>query len=83
MSFNGVVSSFPLVIFAYMYQVNIPMIYTELEQRNSKQMSKVLIFGTIGAVLLYVIVGLWGYLTFVNNPFGISAAEALEDANIL
>ena len=59
------------------------MIYTELEQRNSKQMSKVLIFGTIGAVLLYVIVGLWGYLTFVNNPFGISAAEALEDANIL
>ena len=83
MSFNGVVSSFPLVIFAYMYQVNIPMIYTELEQRNSKQMSKVLIFGTIGAVLLYVIVGLWGYLTFVNNPSGFSAAEALEDANIL
>ena len=71
------VSSFPFVIFAYMYQVNIPMIYSELESRNSKQMSKVLIFGTIGAVILYVIVGVWGYATFVNNSSGISAAEAL------
>ena len=33
-SFSGVVSTFPLIIFAYMYQVNIPMIYTELETRN-------------------------------------------------
>ena len=59
------------------------MIYSELESRNSKQMSKVLIFGTIGAVILYVIVGVWGYATFVNNPSGISAAESLQDANIL
>jgi len=34
-TFNGVVSSFPLIIFAYMYQVNIPMIYYELEKRNA------------------------------------------------
>ena len=46
-------------------------------------MSRVLIFGTFGAVILYVVVGIWGYLTFVNSPFGITAAEALEDANIL
>jgi len=59
------------------------MIYSELESRNSKQMSKVLIFGTIGAVILYVIVGVWGYATFVNNASGISAAESLQDANIL
>ena len=44
-------SSFPLIIFAYMYQVNIPQLYTELEKRNQKQMSKVLVFGTVGAVL--------------------------------
>lgn len=36
LTFSGVVSSFPLIIFAYMYQVNIPMIYTELEARNAK-----------------------------------------------
>ena len=65
-----------------MYQVNIPMIYTELEKRNSKQMSKVLCFGTVGAVFLYIIVGVWGYVTFVDFP-GYTAAEALEDANIL
>jgi len=50
-----------------MYQVNIPMIYTELERRNSTQMSKVLIMGTFGAVVLYIIVGVWGYATFVNS----------------
>ena len=83
MSFSGVVSSFPLIVFAYMYQMNIPMIYTELEKRDSKTMSKVLIFGTVGAVLLYIIVGVFGYATFINNPQGISTQVALEDANIL
>ena len=76
------VSSFPLIIFAYMYQVNIPMIYTELEKRNAKQMSKVLIAGTVGAVILYIIVGVWGYVTFVDQP-NVTAEEALKDANIL
>ena len=28
---NGIFTSLPLVIFAYMYQINIPAIYTELE----------------------------------------------------
>ena len=58
------------------------MIYTELERRNSKQMSKVLIFGTVGAVILYIIVGVWGYVTFVDQP-DYTAEKALEDANIL
>lgn len=65
-----------------MYQVNIPMIYTELERRNSTQMSKVLIMGTFGAVCLYIIVGVWGYATFVNSD-QYTAADALKDANIL
>ena len=51
-----------------MYQVNIPAIYTELETRNNKQMSRVLVLGTIGAVMLYIIVGVWGYATFINFP---------------
>ena len=28
---NGIFNSLPLIIFAYMYQINIPAIYTELE----------------------------------------------------
>ena len=58
------------------------MIYTELERRDHGQMSKVLISGTVGAVILYIIVGVWGYVTFVNFP-GYTAAEALKAANIL
>lgn len=81
-SFSGVVSSFPLIIFAYMYQVNIPMIYYELEKRNSKQMSRVLVGGSTAAVVLYIIVGIFGYLTFVSYPGG-GAQVALEDKNIL
>lgn len=82
LSFSGVVSSFPLIIFAYMYQVNIPQLYTELEKRDQTQMSKVIMIGTIGAVGLYIVVGVFGYVTWVNyNPGG--AAAALSDANIL
>jgi len=66
--FNGVVSTFPLIIFAYMYQVNIPSIYYELERRNYKSMSKVVSYGSIGAVILYIMVGIFGYLTFVDRP---------------
>mmetsp|Transcript_93983 Transcript_93983/g.129442 ORF Transcript_93983/g.129442 Transcript_93983/m.129442 type:complete len:205 (-) Transcript_93983:484-1098(-) len=36
LSFDGITSSVPLIIFAYMYQVNIPMIYYELEKRTQK-----------------------------------------------
>ena len=76
------VSSFPLIIFAYMYQVNIPMIYFELEKRNSKQMGKVLMGGTFSAVLLYALTGIFGYVTFVNfNDY--SAFDALKAQNIL
>lgn len=32
LSFSGISGAFPLVIFAYMYQVNIPIIYSELER---------------------------------------------------
>ena len=45
-------------------------------------MSKVLILGTISAVCLYIVVGVWGYATFINFP-GYTPAQALEDGNIL
>lgn len=61
-------TSVPLIIFAYMYQVNIPLIYFELERRNAKTMSGVLLKGSVAAVILYAMVGIFGYLTFVNTP---------------
>jgi amino acid permease len=41
------------------------MIYRELNDRNPKKMKNILIFGTFSAVLIYLLVGLFGYLTFV------------------
>ena len=67
-SFSGIVTSMPLIIFAYMYQVNIPLIYKELERRNNKTMSGVLLKGSIAAIVLYAMVGIFAYLTFVQTP---------------
>ena len=64
----GVFRSLPLIIFAYMYQTNIPMIYNELEKRNIKNIRLVLVIGTVGATVCYLIAGIFGYITFINDP---------------
>jgi amino acid permease len=51
-----------------MYQVNIPMIYAELERKNRKRMSTVVWRGSLAGVILYASVGIFGYLTFYNKP---------------
>eukprot|EP00351_Strombidinopsis_sp_SopsisLIS2011_P003617 CAMPEP_0116878914 /NCGR_PEP_ID=MMETSP0463-20121206/10664_1 /TAXON_ID=181622 /ORGANISM="Strombidinopsis sp, Strain SopsisLIS2011" /LENGTH=203 /DNA_ID=CAMNT_0004527611 /DNA_START=1087 /DNA_END=1698 /DNA_ORIENTATION=- len=58
------------------------MIYYELEKRTQKQMGKVLLFGSSGAVILYLVIGVCGYATFVNYP-EYTANEALKSGNIL
>jgi len=45
------------------------MIYVELERRNSKQMSKVIAFGSTVAVVFYIIVGVFGYATFAQEQW--------------
>jgi len=77
-SYQGIVNSVPLIIFGYMYQVNIPMIYVELEKRNSKQMAKVVGGGSAVAVLFYVMVGVFGYATFANDPNQLCTKNILE-----
>jgi len=65
----GVFNSLPLIIFAYMYQTNIPMIYYELEKKDLKHMWKVMTYGTIGATFAYFLAGVFGYVAFAKNPF--------------
>lgn len=43
------------------------MIYYELERRDKKAMSKVLLSGSVAAIILYALVGIFGYLNFVHN----------------
>lgn len=53
------------------------MIYYELEARNAKRMSKVLVTGSGSAVIVYALIGIFGYLTFVYTP------HVLDNQNIL
>jgi len=68
LTFSGIAECVPMILFAYMYQVNIPMIYQELERRNQPTMKKVVWRGSIAGVFLYASVGIFGYLTFYNKP---------------
>lgn len=64
---NGVISTFPFIISSYMYQPMIPTVYKNLENRNLRRMEKVVLRGTNGAVIIYIMIAVFGYLTFVNN----------------
>jgi amino acid permease len=73
----GIFSTLPLIIFACMYQFNMPMIYKELRNRSAARMSSVILRGMLVAVTAYIIIGVFGYATFVNDT------EALMSENIL
>lgn len=73
----GIFSSVPLIIFAFMYQLNMPSIYTELRNKSYARMNKVTIRGTNVAMVIYILTGIFGYLTFVKTP------NVLMDKNIL
>ena len=66
-STNGVFSTVPLIIFAFMYQLNIPGIYGELRDKNYKRMNSVTIRATTAACIIYMITGMFGYYMFVND----------------
>lgn len=53
-------------MFSFLHQTNIPMIYVELEKKDLKEMWKVLLYGTIIAVVLYLMAGIFGYVTFAS-----------------
>lgn len=76
-SVNGVFGSFPLVIFAFLYQPNIPSIYMELNNKSLATMDKVLTRGSLICVIIYILVGVMGYATFSDQP------EEMEKKNIL
>jgi len=73
---GGFFNSLPLIIFSYMYQINIPMIYHELADKNPAKMNKVLVAGTGAASIAYCCAGIFGYVTFAAN----SQAKAIYDA---
>lgn len=66
-SAKGIFGSLPLIIFSYMYQVNVPQIYQELEVKTLANAKKVIILGTILAAVAYMVGGIFGYIAFSNS----------------
>ena len=80
---NGIFNSLPLVIFAYMYQINIPAIYNELEKPDLTTMKKVLALGTILAAFGYILAGMFGYVAFAAGEDEVELAKVFSYGNIL
>lgn len=56
----------PLIIFAFMYQINVPAIYNELKDKSTNTMKRVLVGGTVGASTLYIMCGIFGVVAFAT-----------------
>lgn len=60
-------NSLPLIIFAFMYQINVPAIYTELNIKTLPTAKKVIVVGTSFASLLYIVAGIFGWISFSDG----------------
>ena len=78
-SLRGIVVSFPIIIYSSMQQIGIPMIYDELKNKNYKNMKSVVVTGTVFVSIFYVMIGFFGYATFLAPPLG----DELCSQNIL
>ena len=63
----GIFESFPLIVFSFMYQPNLPAVYQELKNKTYSSMWKVIIFATLIACVCYGFAGYFGYATFACN----------------
>lgn len=79
-SYKGLITALPFVVFAFMYQPNIPMIYRELHNKNYRRMEKVVVRGSYGVVVLYILACAFGYLGLVGTE---EFAHLIEFQNIL
>ena len=57
----------PLIIFSYMYQINVPALYSELEVKTVANGTKVIVVGTILAAIVYICAGIFGYIAFADG----------------
>ena len=67
LSAAGIFSSLPLVIFSYMYQINVPSLYQELEVKSLWNAKLIGGLATVMAAVAYILAGIFGYLSFAEN----------------
>ena len=71
-NYNGLMTSIPFVVFAFLYQPNMPMIYKELQVQTYQQMKLVTFGGSLFSVALYILVSWFGYLIMVDTSLGVN-----------
>lgn len=64
---DNIVETIPFIVFLYMYQPLIPQYYKELKQRSMKTMDKMVSNASVIMIIIYSIIGTFGYLTFTDN----------------
>ena len=79
----GVFNSLPLIIFGFMYQINVPALYCELKVRNMQNINTVLFQGTLFACFCYIIAGVFGYVSFAATTDEAQYKKIFEQQNIL
>ena len=65
---TSIINAVPFIIFLFAYQPNIPQTYTELRVKTPKQMNTVLLRTNSIALVIFLIVGVVGYLIFADRP---------------
>jgi len=80
-SSTGLLNSVPFVVFSYMFQPAIPIIYIELENRSYKRMWKVVFSLTVLVTTFYFLMSTFGYLGVVHQPHMLKVL--ISQANIL
>ena len=56
------------MIFAYMYQPNVPCIYRELKKQTFANMFTVMLSGSCIVVVIYMVAATFGYITWAGSP---------------
>lgn len=67
-SFYGISSSIPFVVFSYMYQPSLPLIYHELQNKSKANMRKAIIIASVIVIIIYSIESSVGYLGVISQP---------------
>lgn len=72
---TGFFSTFPISIFSFTCHSNVLDVYQELQRKSRRRMSKVLSRVMMVALLLYVLVGVFGYLTFATQTYQLTDSD--------
>ena len=76
---GGMIHAIPYINFNFLYQPNIPIIYRELHHKSFIQMQKVVYYGSGACVIMYILVGTFGYLGLVGHPHGLKVLNSKND----